>query len=210
MKLDHKVWNPTSDSSEPCDTGINPWRQYPFPPHSRGRLADSLLHALPCAGVGAGFRIWLLDPHPGSAMSHSRRSFLTQSTAAQPWRARSRTYCRWWRTNQLLPGMAIASSCRPIPSGNSRTRIRAISNLNFELASDMGFDGVEILHRQMTNESNAYLQKLKSAFGSACICAGFLRIRGLFTPTRRFVRKTSITRFVASRWPTRWAFQSCV
>ena len=30
-----------------------------------------------------------------------------------------------------------------------------------ELASEMGFDGVDILHRQMTDESNAYLQNLK-------------------------------------------------
>ncbi len=31
----------------------------------------------------------------------------------------------------------------------------------FELAADMGFDGVEILHRQMQNEENGYLQRLK-------------------------------------------------
>jgi sugar phosphate isomerase/epimerase len=30
-----------------------------------------------------------------------------------------------------------------------------------DLAADMGFDAVEILHRQMTNESNDYLQRLK-------------------------------------------------
>ena len=30
-----------------------------------------------------------------------------------------------------------------------------------DLAADMGFDGVEILHRQMQNESNDYLQRLK-------------------------------------------------
>src|SRR5262245_47619280 len=30
-----------------------------------------------------------------------------------------------------------------------------------ELASDMGFDGFEILHVQMTDESNGYLQMLK-------------------------------------------------
>src|SRR5438552_3722608 len=30
-----------------------------------------------------------------------------------------------------------------------------------DLAAEMGFDAVEFLHRQMTNESNDYLQKLK-------------------------------------------------
>src|SRR5436309_7093103 len=30
-----------------------------------------------------------------------------------------------------------------------------------DLAADMGFDAVEILHRQMTDESNDYLQRLK-------------------------------------------------
>jgi sugar phosphate isomerase/epimerase len=32
---------------------------------------------------------------------------------------------------------------------------------NIELAAQWGFDGVEILHRQMESEDNAYLQKLK-------------------------------------------------
>ena len=30
-----------------------------------------------------------------------------------------------------------------------------------DLAAEMGFDGVEILHRQMEQEDNAYLQRLK-------------------------------------------------
>ena len=30
-----------------------------------------------------------------------------------------------------------------------------------DLAADMGFDGVELLHRQMQDESNDYLQRLK-------------------------------------------------
>jgi len=32
---------------------------------------------------------------------------------------------------------------------------------NIDLAAEMGFDGVEILHRQMENEANDYLQRLK-------------------------------------------------
>ncbi len=38
--------------------------------------------------------------------------------------------------------------------------LRSIENC-IDLAADMGFDGVEILHRQMEDESNGYLQKLK-------------------------------------------------
>ena len=34
-------------------------------------------------------------------------------------------------------------------------------NLCLDLAAEWGFDGVEILHRQMTDESNATLQKIK-------------------------------------------------
>jgi sugar phosphate isomerase/epimerase len=38
--------------------------------------------------------------------------------------------------------------------------LRNIEN-NIDLAAEMGFDGVEILHRQMEKESNDYLQRLK-------------------------------------------------
>lgn len=61
------------------------------------------------------------------------------------------------------------------PAGHSGNRI-ALATYSFwqfkneqyrsletciDLAADMGFDAVEFLHRQMTNESNDYLQKLK-------------------------------------------------
>ena len=43
-----------------------------------------------------------------------------------------------------------------------------------DLAADMGFDGVEILHRQMENESNSYLQSLKQrAFRRGIDLCGF-------------------------------------
>ena len=43
-----------------------------------------------------------------------------------------------------------------------------------DLAADMGFDGVEILHRQMEDESNAYLQRLKQrAFRRGIDLCGF-------------------------------------
>ena len=42
-------------------------------------------------------------------------------------------------------------------------RVEALRSIEkcIDLAADMGFDGVEILHRQMEDESNGYLQKLK-------------------------------------------------
>lgn len=43
-----------------------------------------------------------------------------------------------------------------------------------DLAAEMGFDGVEILHRQMTSEDNGYLQKLKRrAFVNGLALMGF-------------------------------------
>ncbi|MGI8980437.1 MAG: hypothetical protein ACR2FY_14510 [Pirellulaceae bacterium] len=43
-----------------------------------------------------------------------------------------------------------------------------------DLAAEWGFDGVEILHRQMTNEENGYLQKLKKrAFVNGLALMGF-------------------------------------
>src|SRR5262249_19188351 len=45
---------------------------------------------------------------------------------------------------------------------------------NIDMAAEMGFDGVEILHRQMTNEDNGYLQRLKQrAFVNGLDLCGF-------------------------------------
>ncbi len=50
-------------------------------------------------------------------------------------------------------------------------------------AADMGFDGVEILHRQMTDESNASLQRLKQrAFINAIDLCGFSTHQGFLRP----------------------------
>ncbi len=51
------------------------------------------------------------------------------------------------------------------------------------LAGDMGFDGVEILHRQMENESNAYLQRLKQrALLLGLDLVGFSTHQGFLSP----------------------------
>lgn len=52
-----------------------------------------------------------------------------------------------------------------------------------DLASEWGFDGVEILHRQMKDESNGYLQKLKQrAFVNGLDLCGFSTHQGWVSP----------------------------
>jgi L-ribulose-5-phosphate 3-epimerase len=53
------------------------------------------------------------------------------------------------------------------------------------LAADMGFDGVEILHMQMQDESNAYLQKLKQcAFRNGLDLCGFSTHQSFLWPDK--------------------------
>jgi sugar phosphate isomerase/epimerase len=124
-------------------------------------------------------------------MPHSRRSFLAQSTAGAALAA-------------LVPGQSsVRAADEPKPGwhGNrivvstysfwqfKNQKLRDIEQ-NFELASDMGFDGVEILHRQMTNESNAYLQKLKSkAFRLGLHLCGFSTHQGFLYPDKAMRKK---------------------
>lgn len=57
-------------------------------------------------------------------------------------------------------------------------------------AADMGFDGVEILHRQMTDESPATLQKFKRrAFLHGLDLSGFSTHQGFLNPDREVRRK---------------------
>lgn len=83
------------------------------------------------------------------------------------------------------------------PASSKRSRI-AISTYSFwqfrhealrdvekciDLASEFGFDAVEILHRQMTNETPAYLQKLKRrAFEAGISLCGFSTHQGFLSP----------------------------
>ncbi len=54
-----------------------------------------------------------------------------------------------------------------------------------DLAADMGFDGVEILHVQMPDESNAYLQKLKQrAFRNGLDLCGFSTHQTFLSPKK--------------------------
>jgi sugar phosphate isomerase/epimerase len=52
-----------------------------------------------------------------------------------------------------------------------------------DLAAEMGFDGVEILHRQMQNEEPGYLQRLKRrAFVNGLALVGFSTHQGFLRP----------------------------
>src|SRR5262249_44242582 len=63
---------------------------------------------------------------------------------------------------------------------------------NIALAAEMGFDGVEILHRQMTDESNATLQKIKRrAFLSGLDLCGFSTHQTFLSP-RKDVRRRNV------------------
>jgi L-ribulose-5-phosphate 3-epimerase len=59
-----------------------------------------------------------------------------------------------------------------------------------DLAADMGFDGVEILHRQMEDESNGYLQKLKQrAFRRGIDLCGFSTHQTFVSPDKEIRQK---------------------
>jgi L-ribulose-5-phosphate 3-epimerase len=122
-------------------------------------------------------------------MPYSRRAFLAQSTLAA-----------------ACPGLAAASANRPSTAENSQRPNRIVVStysfwqfknedlrdieLCFDLASDMGFDGVEILHKQMQDESNGYLQKLKSkAFRLGLHLCGFSTHQGFLYPDKAIRQK---------------------
>jgi L-ribulose-5-phosphate 3-epimerase len=59
-----------------------------------------------------------------------------------------------------LAGAASASPSPPNSYWHFKTAKYPVEKV-IEEAADIGFDGVEILHRQMTGESPAYVNKLK-------------------------------------------------
>lgn len=61
-----------------------------------------------------------------------------------------------------------------------------------DLAAEWGFDGVEILHRQMKDESNGYLQRLKQrAFVNGLDLCGFSTHQGWVSPDPEVRRKNT-------------------
>ena len=96
--------------------------------------------------------------------SIKRRTFLARSVAA----AGALGLTSISSTTQTFAGEGVAKSRRPNPIAVStysfwrfKRNLKLPIETCIEEAARMGFNGVEILHRQMEGESNDYLQKLK-------------------------------------------------
>lgn len=117
------------------------------------------------------------------AMTTSRREFLASAGAA----AVAGSFCT----------AALAADESTSTKGTPRTKM-AVSTYSFwqfrnkdlrdietciDLAAQWGFDGVEILHRQMESEENGYLQRLKRrAFVNGLDLCGFSTHQGFLSP----------------------------
>ena len=90
------------------------------------------------------------------------------------------------------PGGTLGKPSRPNPvavSTYSFWRFQADSKLGvdkcIDLAGEMGFDGVDVLHIQMESESNGYLQGLKRrAVVNGLDLCGFSIHQGFVTPDK--------------------------
>ena len=99
--------------------------------------------------------------------------------------------------DQPAKSETLQESARPnriAVSTYSFWRFRDDSKLTIEkcidLAGEMGFDGVEILHIQMEEESNGYLQKLKQrAFRRGLDLCGFSTHQGFVSPDKAVRQK---------------------
>ena len=97
-------------------------------------------------------------------------------------------------------GLAVPAVAADDPKPVARRNRIAVSTYSFwqfnrrdlrdvetciDLAADMGFDGVELLLRQMTDESDGYLQKLKRrAFVNGLDLCGFSTHQGFLFPDK--------------------------
>ena len=123
-------------------------------------------------------------------MTTHRRAFLAQAAAAvtlgsQPTIATAQEpKARSYRVNRIAVSTYSFWQFR-------HADLRDIE-LNIDLAAEMGFDGVELLHRQMQNEDNGYLQKVKRrAFYAGLDLCGFSIHQGFLTPDEA-VRKKNV------------------
>jgi sugar phosphate isomerase/epimerase len=122
-------------------------------------------------------------------MLMNRRALLTGSAAA----AGAAALGRWTKGAQAANA---GRGNRLAVSTYSFWRFKEDSKLSIEecirQAAAMGFDGVEILHRQMTGESNDYLQSLKrTAVMEGIDLCGFSIHQGFVSPDEA-VRKKNI------------------
>lgn len=123
-------------------------------------------------------------------MNPSRREFLTAAAAATTLASLAQT---------ASAGEPVAAEEDKLADKKIANRI-AISTYSFwqfrheelrdvekciAISAEMGFDGVEILHRQMTDETPAYLQKLKrTALVNGVDLCGFSTHQGFLSPDK--------------------------
>jgi sugar phosphate isomerase/epimerase len=102
----------------------------------------------------------------------------------------------------IAPRTAEAADPSPAPRRVNRIAVSTYSFWQFrhqdlrdiaqciDLAADMGFDGVEILHRQMEDESNGRLQQLKRrAFANGLDLCGFSTHQTFLSPDKEVRQK---------------------
>ncbi len=125
--------------------------------------------------------------------SIKRRTFLGRSFAA----AGAIGLSSFSSTTQTFAGESIAKSHRPNPIAVStysfwrfKRNLKLPIETCIEEAARMGFNGVEILHRQMEGESNDYLQKLKrcAVINGIDLCGMSIHQRFL-SPDKEYRRK---------------------
>src|SRR5689334_9182119 len=129
-----------------------------------------------------------MSTHPETIMAINRRHFLTGAVGA------------------TLAAAAASSTAADAPAQPRHSHRIGVSTYSFwqfrhndlrdietciDLAADMGFDGVEILHRQMQDESNATCQRYKRrAFLQGLDLCGFSTHQTFLSPDEA-VRKTN-------------------
>ena len=130
-------------------------------------------------------------------MTVSRRRFIAGAAAALPWLAAAGP-ARAREEKDELPAGKDAVPRRPLRIGVSTYSFWQFRSARVEVAdcidraAEMGFDGVEILHRQMSSESSSYLQDLKRrAFTNGLDLMGFSIHQGFVSPDAA-VRKKNV------------------
>jgi L-ribulose-5-phosphate 3-epimerase len=121
-------------------------------------------------------------------MRMDRRDFLTQSAAIVGLAA---SECAAGEPGASATGVQRPRGNRIVVSTYSFWQFRNAALRDIEtcmdLAAEMGFDGVEILHRQMENESDDYLQRLKRRmFVHGMHLCGFSTHQGFLSPDPAF------------------------
>ena len=131
-------------------------------------------------------------------MSPDRRKFLTTSAATL---AAAATGSELFATGPA-PAATQAAQPKDPPHRTNRIAVSTYAYWQFrnkelrnienciDLAAEMGFDGVEILHRQMEQEDNAYLQRLKRrAFLLGLDLCGFSTHQTFMSPDKNVRQK---------------------